>query len=37
VADFRAFCRETGHTLISFSEESGVFSFTIRRRAEDPA
>ncbi len=36
VADFRAFCRETGHTLISFSEESGVFSFTIRRRAEDP-
>ena len=37
VADFRAFCRETGHTLISFSEESGVFSFTIRRRPEDPA
>ena len=36
VADFRAFCRETGHTLISFSEESGVFSFTIRRRPEDP-
>ena len=37
VADFRAFCRETGHTLVSFSEESGVFSFTIRRRAADPA
>ena len=36
VADFRAFCRETGHTLVSFSEEAGVFSFTIRRRAEDP-
>ncbi len=36
VADFRAFCRETGHTLVSFSEESGVFSFTIRRRVEDP-
>ncbi len=35
VADFRAFCRETGHTLVSYSEESGVFSFTIRRRAED--
>ena len=37
VADFRAFCRETGHTLVSFSEKAGVFSFTIRRRAEDPA
>ncbi len=37
VADFRAFCRETGHTLVSFSEEAGVFSFTIRRRAEDAA
>ena len=34
VADFRAFCRETGHTLVSFSEEAGVFSFTIRCRAE---
>lgn len=37
VPDFRAFCRETGHTLVSFSEESGVFSFTIRRRAEEPS
>ena len=37
VADFRAFCRETGHALLSFSEEAGVFSFTIRRRPEDPA
>ena len=37
IADFRAFCRETGHTLMAFSEEAGVFSFTIRRRAEDPA
>ncbi len=36
-ADFRAFCRETGHALLSFSEEAGVLSFTIRRRAEDPA
>jgi tRNA 2-thiouridine synthesizing protein A len=34
VADFRAFCRETGHDLLSFAEEAGVFSFTIRRRAE---
>ena len=26
-----------GHALVSLSEEAGVFSFTIRRRAEDPA
>ena len=32
VADFRAFCRETGHALMSLSEEAGVFSFTIRCR-----
>ncbi len=36
VADFQAFCRETGHALVSMSEEAGVFSFVIRRRA-DPA
>lgn len=36
VADMQAFCRETGHALVSFSEESGVFSFVIRRR-ETPA
>ncbi len=34
VADFRAFCQETGHDLLSFAEEAGVFSFTIRRRPE---
>ncbi len=34
VADFRAYCRETGHDLISCAEEAGVFSFTIRRRAD---
>jgi tRNA 2-thiouridine synthesizing protein A len=37
VADFQAFCRETGHAMLAWSEESGVFSFVIRRRAEDPA
>ena len=37
VADFQAFCRETGHDLIAFSEENGVFSFVIRRRADQPA
>jgi tRNA 2-thiouridine synthesizing protein A len=37
VGDFQAFCQETGHALLAWSEESGVFSFLIRRRAEDPA
>ena len=37
IVDFRAFCRETGHDLLAFSEEAGVLSFTIRRRAKDPA
>jgi tRNA 2-thiouridine synthesizing protein A len=36
IADFRAFCRETGHDLLSFSEEGGIFSFTIRRRPDRP-
>ena len=30
-ADFRAYCRETGHALLSASEEGGVLTFTIRR------
>ena len=37
VADFQAYCRETGHALLAWSEEGGVFSFVIRRRTEDPA
>jgi tRNA 2-thiouridine synthesizing protein A len=36
VADFHAFCKETGHDLLAWSEESGVFSFVIRRRADQP-
>lgn len=36
VDDFRAFCRETGHALLAWSEDGGVFSFLIRRRAEEP-
>ena len=36
VADFQAFCRETGHALLAWSEEAGVFSFVIRRRPESP-
>ena len=34
VADIQAFCRETGHALLAFSEEAGVFSFVIRKREE---
>ena len=34
IADFQAFCRETGHALLACSEESGTFSFLIRRREE---
>jgi tRNA 2-thiouridine synthesizing protein A len=30
VVDFRDFCRDTGHALVSWSEVKGVFSFTIR-------
>ena len=33
-ADMRAYCRETGHDLVSCSDEAGVLSFVIRRRAE---
>ena len=36
VADFQAFCRETGHALVAWSEEAGVLSFVIRKR-EEPA
>lgn len=31
VVDFRDFCRDNGHALVSWSELKGVFSFTIRR------
>jgi tRNA 2-thiouridine synthesizing protein A len=37
VADFQAYCRETGHALLAWSEEAGVFSFVIRRRADASA
>ncbi len=36
VGDFQAYCRETGHALLAWSEEAGVFSFLIRRRADTP-
>ena len=34
VKDFRAFAAETGHALVAFSEEKGVFRFT-RKKRED--
>ena len=34
VADFQAFCRETGHALVSFSESAGVYRYTLRKREE---
>ena len=34
VADFQAYCRETGHALVAFTEEQGVFSFLIRKKEE---
>ena len=32
VTDFQAFCQETGHALLAWSEEGGVFSFVIRKK-----
>ena len=32
IADFQAFCRETGHQLLSWSEEGGVLQFVIRKK-----
>lgn len=34
--DFRAFCAETGHALVAFSEANGVFTFTLRKRDAEP-
>jgi tRNA 2-thiouridine synthesizing protein A len=31
--DFKAFCAETGHELLSFGEAAGVFRFVLRKRA----
>lgn len=35
IADFQAFCQETGHSLLAWSEDGDVLSFVIRRRPED--
>jgi len=32
VKDFRAFAQETGHALGAFSEDKGVYRFTLKQR-----
>jgi tRNA 2-thiouridine synthesizing protein A len=34
VKDFRAFAAETGHALVAFSEEKGVYRFTLKKRED---
>jgi tRNA 2-thiouridine synthesizing protein A len=36
LGDFRDFCKVSGHALVATSEIKGVYSFTIRRKAEAP-
>ena len=36
VKDFRTFAAETGHALVAFSEEKGIYRFTLRKREEKP-
>jgi len=33
VKDFQAFCRQTGHELLSQQEQDKVFTFYLRKRA----
>jgi len=33
VADFEAFCRQTGNELVEHSEDDGVYKFLIRKPA----
>jgi tRNA 2-thiouridine synthesizing protein A len=33
VADFQAFCRQTGHELVEHNESGGVYRFLIKRAA----
>lgn len=34
IADFKAFCRETGHALVAWSDDSGTLSFVIRKKGD---
>jgi len=33
-ADFRDFCKQTGHALVATGESHGVFSFSIKKKGE---
>jgi tRNA 2-thiouridine synthesizing protein A len=33
VADFEAFCRQTGNELMEHSEDGGIYRFLIRKKA----
>jgi tRNA 2-thiouridine synthesizing protein A len=37
VKDFQAYAKETGHALVAFSEDRGVFRFTLKKREDPPA
>jgi tRNA 2-thiouridine synthesizing protein A len=37
VKDFSAYAKETGHALVAFSEEKGVYRFTLKKREDAPA
>jgi tRNA 2-thiouridine synthesizing protein A len=37
IPDFNAFCRETGHALLAFSEDQGSYRFVIRKRDDATA
>lgn len=37
VKDFQAYAKETGHALVAFSEDKGVFRFTLKKRGETTA
>jgi len=34
-ADFEAFCRETGHTLVMIEQDDDVYRVRLRRAASD--
>jgi tRNA 2-thiouridine synthesizing protein A len=37
LADMQAYCRTSGHALLSVSEKDGTFSFLIEKRVPAPA
>jgi tRNA 2-thiouridine synthesizing protein A len=37
VKDFRAYCDQTGHALVAFSEDRGTYSFVLQKKADAAA